>query len=58
MHPAYLRIIGMGKDELPFIFQELKKGRARWLWALSAIIDDDVAKPEDTLNEAVAAWIK
>jgi len=58
MHPAYQHIIGMGKDALPFIFQELKKGRAHWLWALSAILDDDVAKPEDTLNEAAAAWIK
>ena len=58
MHPAYQRIIGMGKDALPFIFQELKKKRAHWLWALSAIIDDDVAKPEATLSEAVEAWIK
>ncbi len=57
MHPAYQRIIGMGKEALPFIFNELKKGRAHWLWALSAIIDGDAAKPENTLEEAVRAWI-
>jgi hypothetical protein len=58
MHPAYQRIIGMGKDALPFIFHEMKKKRAHWLWALSAIIDDDIAKPEHTLTEACEAWIK
>jgi hypothetical protein len=58
MHPAYQRVIGMGKDALPFIFQELKKNHVHWLWALSAIHDDDVAKPGDTLEEAVAAWLK
>jgi hypothetical protein len=57
MHPSYQRIIGMGKEALPFIFQELKKGRAHWLWALSSIIDDDVAKPGNTLEEAVGAWL-
>jgi hypothetical protein len=58
MHPAYQRIIGMGKEALPFIFQELNKKHVHWIWALSAILDDDVAKPEDTLEEAVAAWLK
>jgi len=58
MHPAYQRIIGMGKDALPFIFQEMKKNRGHWLWALSAIQGDDVAQPECSLKQAVEAWMK
>ena len=37
MHPAYQGIIGMGKDALPFIFDEISQPTGRWFWALQAI---------------------
>lgn len=58
VHPAYQRIIGMGRDALPFIFQELKRTRGHWLWALAAITGEDVAKPEQTMREAIDAWLE
>jgi len=58
MHPAYQKIIGMGKDALPFIFQEMKKGQIHWLWALGAIHGEDIAEPGCSLKEAVDAWMK
>lgn len=58
IHPAYQRIIGMGRDSLPFIFQELERTRGHWLWALAAITGEEVAKPEQTMKEAVDAWLE
>jgi hypothetical protein len=58
MHPAYQRIIGMGPDALPWIFRELETSRGHWLWALTAITGKDVAKPEQTFDEAVDEWLK
>ena len=58
MHPAYQKIIGMGKDALPFIFQEMKKNQIHWLWALTAIHGEDIAKPGCSLKEAVELWMK
>src|SRR6202167_3972691 len=56
MHPAYQRIIGMGKDALPFIFKELKEKRGHWLWALCSITGEDPAAGSQRFGEAVNAW--
>ena len=37
MHPAYQRIIGMGKSAVPFILRELEQKPDHWFWALHAI---------------------
>lgn len=58
MHPAYQRIIGMGQDAITPILRELQKRPGHWLWALNAITGEDPAKPDDTFNEAVQAWLK
>jgi len=58
MHPAYQRIIGMGKVALPFIFRELKERGGHWLWALCSITGEDAAKPEHNLKQAVEAWLE
>ncbi len=57
LHPAYQKIIGMGKDALPFIFKELKRTRGHWIWALVMILRDDIAKPEMNFKQAVDAWL-
>jgi hypothetical protein len=58
MHPSYQKIIGMGKDALPFIFRELKERRGHWLWALCAITGEDPAESKNKFAEAVNAWLE
>src|SRR2546425_9874319 len=58
LHPAYQKIIGMGREALPFIFKELKRTRGHWLWALAMITREDRAEPGQTFREAVDSWLK
>jgi hypothetical protein len=58
MHPAYQKIIGMGKAALPFIFSELKEKKGHWFWALCAITGEDPAKAEHQFRDAVNAWME
>lgn len=57
MHPAYQKIIGMGKPVLPLILDELQKRGGHWLWALHVITDEDPAPVNATFGEAVQAWL-
>jgi hypothetical protein len=41
MHPAYQRIIGLGKPALSLILRELGKQLDHWFWALKAISGED-----------------
>ncbi len=47
MHPAYHRIIGLGKRALPLILQELQKKPRWWFWALKSISGADPVPAED-----------
>jgi hypothetical protein len=60
LHPSYQRIIGMGKDALPFIFRELSNGKGDWMWALESIarLDKNPVPPNATFKEARAIWIQ
>lgn len=40
-HPAYYKIIAMGKLALPFILKSLRDGTGPWFVALEAIVIDD-----------------
>jgi hypothetical protein len=56
---AYLQIIAMGYDALPFIFQQLQNRRRYWFAALEAITQDDsVVRPGSGFQEAVDAWLE
>lgn len=57
-HPAYLKIIGMGKDALPFILKDLDDRPADWIPALISITDENPAKADNTFEQAVKAWLK
>lgn len=57
MHQDYQRIIGFGRDALPFIFRELQQRGGHWLWALHAITGEDPAPTNATFREAVQAWL-
>jgi hypothetical protein len=50
LHPAYQQIIGMGKEALRFLFQELKRQPDHWFWALHAITGEDPVPPEEKGN--------
>lgn len=60
LHPAYQRIIGLGKDVIPLILRELQDAPAEWFWALRALTGEDVATPEmaGKRDEIAKAWIK
>ena len=47
MHPAYQKIIGMGKDALPLIFERLRTGSGHWFWALTSITGEMPIPKED-----------
>jgi len=60
MHPAYQKIIGMGKEALPFIFREMQNRRGDWFWALEALVEEHEQPParQDNFNAAMAVWLK
>lgn len=57
-HPAYLKIIGMGKDALPFILKDLDDRPGDWIAALMSITDENPVKPDDNFEQAVKAWLR
>jgi hypothetical protein len=58
VHPAYLRIVGMGEKAIPFILQELKKHpSASWFPALEAISGSNAAQSAKSIDEAVNSWL-
>jgi hypothetical protein len=46
MHPAYQRVIGMGKDVVPLILRKLQVEPDHWFWALKAITGENPMKRE------------
>lgn len=60
LHPAYQQIIGIGKESLPFLFDELKRQPDHWFWALHAITGEDPVPPQEKGNlEAMARrWLR
>lgn len=59
MHPAYQKIIGMGRGALPFIFKELESRGGDWIWALEMIVrNENPAAGMAGMKEAVTAWLE
>jgi len=60
LHPAYQRIIGLGKDVIPHILRELQDAPAEWFWALRALTGEDPtsAAQAGRKDEMAKAWIK
>lgn len=58
VHPAYLRIVGMGEKAIPLILAELKeRPSAGWFPALEAISGNDAAQTAKSIDEAVQSWL-
>jgi hypothetical protein len=60
MHPAYQRIIGMGKTVVPLILNDLKATQADWFWALSAITGQNPISEQDAgyVDRMTEAWLR
>ena len=59
MHPAYQQIIGMGKDAIPLILDDLReRPTGHWFWALGAITGEDPTLGESDIDKAIEAWLK
>ncbi|MBL7988361.1 MAG: hypothetical protein JNJ94_09895 [Chlorobi bacterium] len=60
IHPAYQRIIGMGKEVIVLLLQELQNDPDDWFWALEAITGVRPTKPEDAgdLDMMAQSWIQ
>jgi hypothetical protein len=58
LHPAYLRISGMGSPVLPLLLAELRERPAHWFVALRAIANTDPARTATNPEEARQAWLK
>ena len=59
-HPAYQRIIGMGRDVVPLILADLCKEPYQWFWALRAITGEDPV-PESQkgkVRQMADAWVQ
>ena len=57
LHPAYQRIIGLGKPAVPRILRRLAQEPAQWFWALTAITGENPAEGRTKPDEAAAAWL-
>jgi len=57
-HPAYQKIISIGKPVIPLILRELERKPDHWFMALTAIAKQDPVGPEDNFKQAVEAWLK
>jgi hypothetical protein len=60
MHPAYQRIIGMGRPAIPLLLHELQEKPHHWFWALRSITGSDPVRPEyaGDLEGMTQAWLQ
>jgi hypothetical protein len=59
-HPSYQQIIGMGREAVPLILQDLKDSKADWFWALTAITGANPIPEESVgnINQMTEAWLQ
>lgn len=57
MHPAYQRIMSMGKPALPFILGDLRHNSGHWFHALRYIVGKDIAAGTRRVSDARDAWL-
>jgi hypothetical protein len=59
-HPAYQRIIGLGRDVVPLILADLRQEPHLWFWALRAITGEAPvpAANKGKVGQIAEAWIQ
>ena len=60
LHPAYQRILVLGKGVVPFIMDEIRDMPNDWFWALRILTDADPVKAEEAGNmqRMADAWLQ
>lgn len=60
MHPAYQQIIGMGREAIRPVLEELESQPDHWFWALYAITGEDPVPSESKgdLREMTELWLQ
>jgi hypothetical protein len=58
LHPAYQRIIGLGRLAVPFVLIELRSEPNQWFWALRAMTGEDPAAEANSFAERRDAWLR
>jgi hypothetical protein len=58
LHPAYLRIIGMGEPVVPLLLEALRDRPAHWFAALKATANLDPVAPGSNPSAARASWLE
>jgi hypothetical protein len=58
IHPAYLRITGMGKSVVPLLLEALRDQPAHWFAALRATANFDPSPPDANPATARVAWLQ
>jgi hypothetical protein len=57
LHPAYQRIVALGRPVLPSLLVQLRDQPDQWFYALTAITGEDPTQGAESFDEAVAAWL-
>jgi hypothetical protein len=60
LHPAYQQIIGIGKEAIPLILEELQREEDHWFWALKSITGEDPVSEVDRGNvpKMTQSWLQ
>src|SRR5262249_7899620 len=56
-HPAYHKVMAMGRDALPFLFRELRDTPEYWFWALHCITRESPVRTGATFDQTVEDWL-
>lgn len=57
-HPAYQKIIELGKPVLPLILKELAARPSFWFEALKSISGEDPVEPGSDVQRAATSWLE
>lgn len=60
MHPAHMKILGMGEKILPLVLMEVEKMSGHWFMILDAISAENPVTPEDQASpeRTAQAWVE
>jgi hypothetical protein len=57
-HPAYVRIMAMGKEGIPLVLREMQNSQDNWFYALKFMAGKDIAAGIENFEDAKAAWLE
>lgn len=59
MHPAHMKILGMGEKILPLVLREVERMSGHWFMVLDAISPENPVTPEDQASpeRTAHAWV-